>query len=70
MRWQEEMWIKLKEYIKQKEIKGRPDYFLKYDEAKKMHMNPFLIRFKLRMDDEVDTRESVWNDPKRLIKLR
>lgn len=35
-----------------------------------MHMNPFLIKFRLRVDDEVDARESIWNDPKKLIKLR
>lgn len=70
MDWQEKMWIHLKKYIKEKEIAGRPNYFLKYDEAKDMHMNPFILKFKVRTRDEEDVRESVWKDPKALIDLR
>lgn len=64
------MWIHLKQYIKQKEEAGRPDFFLKYDIAKEQHLNPFLLKFKLRMKDEQEVMESVWKEPKTLIDLR
>ena len=70
MDWQEKMWIELKRYLKEKEIAGRPKYILKYGEAKKMHMNPFLLKFKMRAKDEAEVKESVWKDPKALIDLR
>lgn len=33
-------------------------------------MNPFLIKFKVRVTDEVNAKESMWKDAKSLIKLR
>lgn len=58
------MWIRLRENVRKWEIAGRPNYYLKYDEAAQQHLEGYLITLDTRVRTEAEVRESLWDDAK------
>ena len=68
--WKREMWIRLRQHMKEKEIAARPDYIQKYDEATQQHMSSYWEDLHSRTVVEQGARESLWREPKAVAEFR
>ena len=68
--WKREMWIRLRQHMKEKEIAARPDYIQKYDEAAQQHMMSYWEDLHSRTVVEQGARESLWREPKAVAEFR
>ena len=60
--WQKEMWIRLRENLKAKEIASRPDYIQMYEDAKQLHMTGYFVDLDASCKIEQGAKESLWRD--------
>ena len=68
--WKREMWIRLRQHMKEKEIAARPDYIQKYDEAAQQHMSSYWSDLHSGTVREAEARESLWREPKGIAEFR
>lgn len=69
-KWQVQMWVALWKHQREREIKGRPNYFLKWDDGVDKHIEKYWIDFRLRAKNECNVIESVWKNPKEIVEFR